>query len=101
MTMQTIIYKDFPIQCGPGDKITVVGRQVPSVEAAKRWIRDVKKNRIASVATTCWIHWYRVGKSRHVIQYGLQVKLFDTQLAAAEEFGYCLRHGLECEGKLD
>ncbi len=46
------------------------------------------------------IVWSR-NKKKHQVRYGLQVKMFTDDLDAAEEVGRCLRHAVECEGKLD
>ena len=44
---------------------------------------------------------WQAGKTRHVITNGLQVKTFNNSLDACHEFGECVRHSLECAGKLD
>jgi hypothetical protein len=36
----------------------------------------------------------------HQIRYGLQVKQFYDSIKAATEFGMCVRHYAECEGRL-
>lgn len=45
--------------------------------------------------------WFKKGKKAHVIEYGKQRKTFFDDLEACHEFGECVRHSLECEGKLD
>lgn len=43
-------------------------------------------------------------KTKHVVRYGKQVKEFrgkDKDLAAAHEFGICVRHAAECEGIIE
>jgi hypothetical protein len=54
------------------------------------------------------IVWSRDGGT-HQVRYGLQTTTFveqtddptDTQCAAATDFGLCVRHFAECEGRLD
>lgn len=38
------------------------------------------------------------GKAEHRITYGSQVIKSDSSISAAVEFGYCVRHSLECIG---
>ena len=47
--------------------------------------------------------WLRNSKGTHTIRYGEQVKRFakSDDLQASAEFGACVRHSLECAGKLD
>lgn len=46
------------------------------------------------------IVWSREGYV-HQVRYGLQVLTFDTMLEACKELGYCIRHAMECLGRLD
>lgn len=46
------------------------------------------------------VQWYKNSKV-HCIVYGLQSTFYDDDLAACHGFGECVRHSLECEGKLD
>jgi hypothetical protein len=45
------------------------------------------------------IVWSRSGK-RHQVRYALEVTPCGTSLTAAEQFGYCVHHLEECNGKL-
>ena len=40
-------------------------------------------------------------RARHFVRYGLQEKSFNTSTEAASEFGRCVHHWAECDGKLD
>lgn len=40
-------------------------------------------------------------QGEHVITYGLQVTRYRDDIAASREYGECIRHSLECAGKLD
>jgi hypothetical protein len=44
--------------------------------------------------------WYKVGR-KHRVEYGHHSVTFASDLEAAKTFGFCVRHALECEGKLD
>lgn len=44
------------------------------------------------------IVWSRSGK-RHQVRYALEVTPCGTSLAAAEQFGYCVHHLEQCNGK--
>lgn len=46
------------------------------------------------------IVWSRSGK-RHQVRYALEVTPCGNSLTAAEQFGYCVRHLEQCNGKLD
>lgn len=50
-----------------------------------------------------WSKVWTMGKKKivHQIQYGTQVKTFENDMDAAIEFGTCVRHSVECAGKLD
>ena len=41
------------------------------------------------------------GKVTYTITYGQQQTSYQDDLAACREFGECVRHSLECAGKLD
>lgn len=45
------------------------------------------------------IVWSSSGR-RHQVRYALQVKTYDTSIGAAEQFGYCVHHLEECNGKI-
>lgn len=36
----------------------------------------------------------------HIVEYGTQSETYYDDLLASECFGYCIRHSLECAGKL-
>ena len=46
------------------------------------------------------VTWSRKRK-RHTVHYGKQVTHCTDSLQACHEFGECVRHSLECAGKLD
>ena len=49
------------------------------------------------------IVWSSTKAGKHRVRYGLQAKDFHGgtgDVEAAQEFGYCVRHWRECEGKL-
>lgn len=49
------------------------------------------------------VMWLK-SKTLHKVCYGASVKVFngkDRDLEAAKEFGFCVRHSLECDGLLD
>lgn len=46
------------------------------------------------------VSWSFVGGLHNVV-YGEQVRAFDCDLAAAREFGECVRHAAECAGAFD
>ncbi len=37
----------------------------------------------------------------HRISYGMSVRVFTSDINASHEFGECIRHALECAGKLE
>lgn len=45
------------------------------------------------------IVWSTKGK-KHQVRYGLQVNAFSSSLGAATDFGHCVHHLEECNGKL-
>lgn len=45
--------------------------------------------------------WYLVGKNKHAVEYGQQIKKFDNNLEACHEFGECVLHSVACTGKLE
>lgn len=46
------------------------------------------------------VSWGKRG-DMHIITYGLQVKRYRDDIGACHKFGECVRHSLECAGKLD
>ena len=63
----------------------------------------MKLDRLLVSDTAHDVHWLFNGHT-HSVQYGKQVKSFtgpDADLQAACEYGYCIRHSLDCEGLLD
>ena len=46
------------------------------------------------------ITWVRRG-NLHSVTYGYSVKVTGCDMEACHEFGECVRHSLECAGKLD
>jgi len=55
------------------------------------------RNVVASVgeSTVVW----SVSGRKHKVRYGLQMRIFNDSLTACHEFGECVRHMAECEGK--
>lgn len=44
--------------------------------------------------------WSTNAKGRtHKVRYGFQVKIFGNDMDACHEFGECVRHWAECEGR--
>jgi hypothetical protein len=46
------------------------------------------------------VTWGRLA-GEHIVTYGQQVTKYRCDVAACHEFGECVRHSLECAGKLD
>ena len=47
------------------------------------------------------VSWLRMNSGRFQVVYGGQVTTIDDDLEAAECFGQCVRHQVECQGLLD
>lgn len=59
-----------------------------------------RKHRVAAHGANDVINWSRGSMKHHRVNYGLQSTEFTSDLDAAVEFGYCVRHYAECEGLL-
>ena len=47
------------------------------------------------------IRMFRASKENYAVAYGAQLKTQLDYVEAAHEFGECLMHALQCDGKLD
>ena len=61
---------------------------------------DPPKDLKTILISTNGVVWSR-SKTKHRIRYGLQVRDYCCPQVAAEEFGQCIGHSLQCDGVLD
>jgi len=47
------------------------------------------------------VSWYKLPGGKYNVVYGGQSEVFTSDIAAATEYGLCIRHALECAGQLE